>query len=305
MPTRAKPTEDKLLGPAFTDIPGKEGYEDVTKRPDWMTYPEEPPTMKMPKKPKGIKEFVTPDYSRRDEFEKLVFKKIGENPFQIDVMAEVNKANEDLPDLFRHIFRGKVIWEDRGRLNKKQIDYWDDIVKQYRSDVYNQVTSDKAQKIEEHKWMMGQFDSKAAEYKAAVGRARTAHEKITKEWKGERKLPKPPKAITPTEKRMTAKDVAGAEEKILRNPDLEAIKGPIDLFNQYAKKPYWYIWKDEIKKAGWLDIDWLAGDEPAGVGKIKLPKVKGKQVYAKDVWDTAQKHGITYEEVLKRIKAIK
>lgn len=297
--------EKPFLG-AFTDIPGKEGYEDVTKRPDWMTYPEEPPTMKMPTKPK-LEGFVSPDYSAegKQRFENLVFEKIGGNPFKIDVMAEVSKADEALPQLFSEFFAGRVYWGDRDKLSKEQTDEWADVVKRWHAHVYNQVVSNKKSMVEEHAWMMGHWEGKAVEYKAAVGRARTAHEKITKEWKEERKPPKPPKAITPTEKRMTAKDVSGAEEKILRNPDLEAIKGPIDLFNQYAKKPYWYIWKDEIKKTGWLGIDWLAGDEPAGVGKIKLPKVKGKQVYAKDVWDTAQKHGITYEEVLKRIKAIK
>jgi len=114
----------------------------------------------------------------------------------------------------------------------------------------------------------------------------------------------PPKPPTPTEIRMTAKDVANAEETILTNLDNESVKGQIGLFNQYAKKPYCYLMPEkEVRK--WKGIDWLAKDVGGEVGKIKLPKIKGKQVYAKDVWDTAQQHGITYEEVLKRIGAIK
>jgi len=53
------------------------------------------------------------------------------------------------------------------------------------------------------------------------------------------------------------------------------------------------------------DIPWGRDIEMEQAIKIKLPKIKGKQAYAKDVWDTAQTHGITIEEVLKRIGALK
>lgn len=118
----------------------------------------------------------------------------------------------------------------------------------------------------------------------------------------------PEKPLTPTEKRQTAKDVAGAEEIILTNPDKEAVRGQIDLFNQYANKPYCYLWTEGKPKGAWKKgIEFVIGTSFAEgeLGKIKLPPIKGKQVYAKDVWDTAQQHGITYEEVLKRIGAIK
>jgi len=317
--------EKPFLG-AFTDVPGREGFEDVRKRPGWREYPEEPPAMRMPRKPE-LEGFVTPDYSAtgRQRFEKMVFTKIGGNPAKIDVMKEVSKSNKVLPQMFAEYFMGRVIWEDRGRLSKEQADEWEDVTKRWRAHVYNMVTSKKNTMIDEHKWMMDTFDSKATEYKAALKRERVEHKERLKEWKAARepgelvtfeakerikrdvateypKLPKPP---TPTEIRMTAKDVASAEITILETPEDPTVKGAIGLFNQYATKPYCYIWKDEIKKVGWLGIDWLAEDEPAGAGKIKLPKIKGKQAYAKDVWDTAQQHGITFEEVLKRIGALK
>jgi len=35
--------------------------------------------------------------------------------------------------------------------------------------------------------------------------------------------------------------------------------------------------------------------------QVKLPKIKGKQVTAKDVYDTASQRGMTYDEVLRAI----
>jgi len=113
--------EDPLGVAAFTDEPRKKGYEYVPARPTWKQYPEEPPTMKMPRKPK-LKDFVTPDYSAegRQRFEQMVFTKIGGNPAKIDVMKEVSEANKALPKMFNEFFMGRVIWSDRGRLSKEQ-----------------------------------------------------------------------------------------------------------------------------------------------------------------------------------------
>jgi len=182
------------------------------------------------------------------------------------------------------------------------------------------VTSKKETMLDERDWMMDTFDSKATEYKEAVKRVRVEHKARLEEWKKAKepselaifeekekikrevakKYEKPPKPPTPTETRMTAKDVASAEITILETPENPEVKGAIGLFNQYATKPYVYIWKAQMK-----DIPWGRDIEVEQAVKIKLPKVKGKQAYAKDVWDTAQTHGITIEEVLKRIGALK
>jgi len=121
---------------------------------------------------------------------------------------------------------------------------------------------------------------------------------------GERGFTAPEAAVKPptaSEQRMTAKDVAGAEEKILLYKDNPAVQPQIDLHNQYANKPYAYVWKDKEKKS-FLGVTYGEGGEAT---KIKLPVIKGKQVTAKDVYDTAAKRGMTYEEVLQAIGALK
>ncbi|MFH2076842.1 MAG: hypothetical protein ABIJ57_16140 [Pseudomonadota bacterium] len=103
----------------------------------------------------------------------------------------------------------------------------------------------------------------------------------------------PEKGPTDAEKRQTAKLIADAESQIILNPGPEAA-GQADLFNQYAEKPYAYTWnenKGTFKGAAW--------------DKVKLPKIKGKQVTAKDVYDTATQRGMTYEDVLRAIGALK
>ena len=100
-----------------------------------------------------------------------------------------------------------------------------------------------------------------------------------------------PKDMT-TEARMTSKDVAEAEEKILSNPDNQATQGKVDLFNQYSTKPYMYELETTEGK--------IYGTNTK-TKKIALPKINGKQVTAADVYNTAQQNGVTIQEVLNRI----
>ena len=104
--------------------------------------------------------------------------------------------------------------------------------------------------------------------------------------------PKTPKEQTPTDKRTEDKSIAEAETKILANQDNEAVGGQVDFFNQYAKKPYTYVWKPGKLYGG----SWE---------KTKLPTIKGKQVTAAEVYYTAEQNGITYDDVLRKIGAIK
>lgn len=99
---------------------------------------------------------------------------------------------------------------------------------------------------------------------------------------------KPEKGTTPTEQRNLAKTIADAEEKISLNATNEAAGPQVDLFHQYAEKPYAYAWAPGRLYGG----EWK---------KTQLPKVNGKQVTAKDVYDTAAARGMTFDEALARI----
>ena len=156
----------------FTNWPnlkGQPGWTYVPSKPQ-KEEPQRPTSPPLP--PEKYKDFMTSDYSNRDEFEKLVFKKIDGNPFKIDVMAEVAKADQALPQLFNEFFAGRVYWGDRDKLSKEQADEWADVVKRWHAHVYNQVVSKKQAMMEEHKWMMSQFDYAWKQYQANLKRYR-------------------------------------------------------------------------------------------------------------------------------------
>jgi membrane protein involved in colicin uptake len=96
------------------------------------------------------------------------------------------------------------------------------------------------------------------------------------------------KGPSETELRAQRKELADNESKLLLNKDKEGAGPLADLHNERSEKPYAYKWKPGK----------LYGGEYT---QIKLPKIKGKQVTAKDVYDTASQRGITYDEVLKAI----
>jgi hypothetical protein len=117
------------------------------------------------------------------------------------------------------------------------------------------------------------------------------------------------KGPTDTEKRNTAKTIADAESTILgkdtrgnANAENPAVQPHIDLFNQYSTKPYAYVWKE---KEGTKFLGMTFGGTGGVATKIKLPSIKGKQVTAAEVYYTAEQNGITYDEVLRKIGAIK
>jgi len=102
----------------------------------------------------------------------------------------------------------------------------------------------------------------------------------------------PEAAPKPAETRATSKEVADAETLIGANSTKEAVAGKVDFFNQYANKDYVYQWKKGKLYGG----EWE---------KVKLPEIQGRQVTAKDVYDTAAQRGMTYEAVLRAIGALK
>jgi len=97
------------------------------------------------------------------------------------------------------------------------------------------------------------------------------------------------------QKRLLAKDLADAEEKIINNADNEAVRGTIRLFNQYSKTPYMFIWKEEHKKPG----DFLKTKGKAE--RIDLPVLEGKQVTSEDIRFTAEKYEKSIKDVLKEL----
>ncbi len=111
---------------------------------------------------------------------------------------------------------------------------------------------------------------------------------------------KPEKPPTGTEIRVTADDVAKSESLIIGNSEKPEVQPHIDKVNQFSTKPYSWVWKAQDKT--FLGVKYGEGGTAT---KISLPKIKGKQVTAKDVYDTAEQRGMTYEDVLRAIGALK
>ena len=150
-------------------LSGKGEYVPATKD-YWTDYPAEEG---MPERPAGeIGERMTPDYSRRDEFENHVFKEIGANPFSLNPMDVLKETDKMLPELFEHVFNGKVSWVDRSRLSKNQAAHWENVVKKLRADSLDKATSFRNQKVQEYTFMMGQFDVARKEYESSLDRYR-------------------------------------------------------------------------------------------------------------------------------------
>lgn len=113
-----------------------------------------------PKQPAG------PIYDR-GRFEQQLFQDMGGNPYEIDPMKEVDRiTQEQMEGLFNHVFRGKAIWADRQRLSKKQQDFWQNELRQFRAHVKEGVDSERATKIQMYQFMMGQFENQAKEEEA-------------------------------------------------------------------------------------------------------------------------------------------
>lgn len=156
---------------AYTDRPELIGKEGWTFVPGTRVRPGEeitPPKPTLPRPPSTLEGFVKPDYSDRDAFERQVLKELGANPFEIDPMKTVNVASKNIPTLFNHIFRGRVIWADRDKLDKKQAAWWDATVKQYRSDIHDKAVSNKNVLTGRYNWMMNKFDNEKKDYEARL-----------------------------------------------------------------------------------------------------------------------------------------
>lgn len=181
----------------YTDVPGRPGYEYAPGKPWWKDYPREPERrrelQRPPRPPERFQEFMSPDYSRREDFENEVFSEIGGNPFEINPMDEVKKADAKLPALFNHVFGGTVYYGDIDKLDKDQRAYWENSLKQYHAQIYQESISKKKVMLDRYNHMMNRFDNAANEYGARL----SAYQSQMKEWaktqeakiKEERKAP--------------------------------------------------------------------------------------------------------------------
>ena len=102
--------------------------------------------------------------SQRERFEKEVLGKLGKNPFELDPRAELSKADRRLPELFAHVFKGQVTWQDRDKLSKKQSDFWQSTVNRYHADVYNNAVGQKKALVGKYNFMMNRFDNRRKEW---------------------------------------------------------------------------------------------------------------------------------------------
>lgn len=161
-----------------------------------------------------------PGYNR-SEFEKSIFKQIGGNPFEIDVMKELDKVTaQDLPYLFRNVFGGKLIWEDRRRMDEGQRKFWDNEVKKYRSHVKDMIESDKKTKVDMYNFATKQFDNEQKEHEAAAKKV-AEHEKQFRE-RYEKEQEKRTKGEQ--DRLKTMRDMAAAERSILKDMN-QILKG--------------------------------------------------------------------------------
>ena len=104
------------------------------------------------------------------------------------------------------------------------------------------------------------------------------------------------------EAKPTPKIIADAEAKISANLDNEAASSYADMVNQHSKNPYAWVYQgnENSRYIGDRKV-WNAGKWT----KVKLPVMDGKQATSNEVWFTAEKNGVTYEDVLRKIKALK
>jgi len=160
-------------------VPGKEdvtykalpepSYESETKRP------------KAPEPP-DLDNFVAPDYSNRESFEQFVLEEIGINPFEMNPLDAVKESDKELPNLFRHIFKGKIIWKDRHKMNSKENDYWNGIVKKFHADRLEEAESTRDAAIAQYNFMMNSFDNSKKEYEARLDKYKEDYASWSKEY---------------------------------------------------------------------------------------------------------------------------
>lgn len=115
-------------------------------------------------------------------------------------------------------------------------------------------------------------------------------------------VPKEPKEPKEEREPFTAQQIFSAEKSILNSKEDQDISAEIDVFNQGSRKPYVYQMQTTktARYVGSVRVPGSGGEETK-LKKVRLPVVGGKQVTAKDVADTANARGMSYDEALNAI----
>jgi hypothetical protein len=93
----------------------------------------------------------------REQWEQQIFQKIGGNPALFNPYNEVIKADKNLPELFNHVFQGRVQWSDLAKLDKDERAYWEKMKKEYHQRVFEEAKMKKQQMVEAYKYMMANW----------------------------------------------------------------------------------------------------------------------------------------------------
>lgn len=132
---------------AETIVPGGEIPEEVRKKYGLSPEAHYAIEQKVPEKPKIPEkppdEVLTPAYKDRMGFRDHLAKKIeqreGVNPLTYNYLEAVEKAEENLPKIFRATFGGRVAWHMKDDLNPQQKKIWDEAKHDYFAKVENQA----------------------------------------------------------------------------------------------------------------------------------------------------------------------
>lgn len=116
------------------------------------------------------------DYSLegRKKFEEQVIGQIGFHPMTFSQNEYLEKAMQELPQLFDYVFEGKVLWADRDKLTKDQQALWVDAIKTFRATVWKEAQEKQEVGLRQYNYMMNRFDKEAALKEKALGEMRKA-----------------------------------------------------------------------------------------------------------------------------------
>ena len=113
---------------------------------------------------------MIPTEADRDRFEQIVFKQNG-NPFTMDPMADMRRAESEMPALFNHVFQGHAQYSDLANLSKEKRAFWEDAKQQRKREIWDLAVNRKKQALDMYTFMMAKYDRHAKELQTAGAKA--------------------------------------------------------------------------------------------------------------------------------------
>ena len=113
---------------------------------------------------------MIPTEADRDRFEQIVFKQNG-NPFTMDPMADMRRAESEMPALFNHVFQGHAQYSDLANLSKEKRAFWEDAKQQRKREIWDLAVNRKKQALDMYMFMMAKYDRHAKELQTAGAKA--------------------------------------------------------------------------------------------------------------------------------------